>query len=365
MMRDCRRTVVVPALLVCLLLSAACAEAAWPEKGPYLIYEGTPSEMVVLWQTRTAEECSISWGIDETCADGSMSCTEVGNDHQYRVTLTGLSPATRYHYCVSFGDREVRSTFRSAPSPDVTEVSFLAWTDTQGVEDEYSSMASSVRREIESDPALQTLMLHGGDWVGLAIEEMWAQFFRKPSARYVLAQVPMQGCIGNHDVGYARVGGDTFAKYWSYPYVGDHYWSFDYGPIHFVILDLYTAAFLADGTDQDQLSWLAEDLRSHDRPWTVAVFHNPLCDEGSVDCEEAYDVLYPVLSRGNVDILYTGHWHKYYVHEFGNIVQIVGGTAGYAGVLVYTVFDVTADRLRIDTKWGNGEVMDSVEVERR
>lgn len=361
----CRRLIVLPCLLLCLLLSVSCVDAAWPEKGPYLIFEGNPAEMVVLWQTRTVQECSILWGTDETCSDGSMSCTEYGDDHQYRVTLSGLQPDTLYHYCVTFGDSEVRSTFRSAPSPDATEVRFLAWTDTQDVEDEYSSMASSVRREIQLDPTVQTLMLHGGDWVGFALEEIWARFFRKPSARYVLAQVPMLGCLGNHDVGYEGVTGDTFAKYWPYPYVDDHYWSFDYGPVHFVILDLYTDKFLSAGTDQAQLAWLADDLKSHDRPWTVAVFHNPLCETGSVDCEEAYDALYPVLSCGNVDVLYTGHWHQYLVMDFGDIVQIVGGTAGSGGELVYTVFDVSADRIRIDTKWGNGKIMDTVEVERR
>jgi predicted phosphodiesterase len=348
-------------LVVCLL--AFGVAAAWPNKGPYLIYEGNPDEMVVLWQTRTTQTCSIEWGTDDTCADGSMRCDEVGEDHQYRVTLTDLDPDTVYHYCIVFGDDDVQSRFRTAPRQEADEVRFLAWTDTQDVDSIYSSMASSIRQEMQADPTLQTLVLHGGDWVGFTAEEMWAQFFRKTSARYVLAQVPMQGCIGNHDVGYARIGGDTFAKYWSYPFVDDHYWSFDYGPVHFVILDLYTAAFLAEGTDKEQLEWLAEDLRSHDRPWTVAVFHNPLCEEGSIDCEEAYNALYPTLHGGNVDVLYTGHWHKYYAMDFDGMIQVVGGAAGTAGVNVYAVFDVTSERIRIDTKWSNGEIMDSVEIE--
>jgi hypothetical protein len=374
MMRSCRRWVVLTWLS--LLLLSLCAQAAWPEKGPYLIYEGNPTEMVVLWQTRTIQQCSISWGIDEACSDGSILCTEYGDDHQYRVTLTDLLPDTLYFYHVTFGTSETRSTFRSAPSPDTTRLRLLAWTDTQWVDDYvvgkpgtgscmYSSMASSIRDEIEADPTLQSVVLHGGDWVGGPLEEIWAAFFRKPSARYVLAQVPMQGCIGNHDVGYERLAGDTFAKYWSYPFVDDHYWSFDYGPVHFVILDLYTDTFLGNGTDERQLTWLTEDLRSHNRPWTVAIFHNPLCESGSGSCGAAYNALYPILSKGNVDVLYTGHWHKYYVHEFGNIIQIVGGTASGGGDLVYSLFDFSGDTLRIETKWGNGKIMDVVEVERR
>ena len=362
------------ATILFFLAAFVGGHAAWPEKGPYLIYEGQPSEMVVLWQTRETEHCTISWGEDERFLHGSRTCHEY-SEHLYRETLTGLTPNTLYMYRITYGDSESVSSFRSASTDDSTDLRFLAWTDTQWVDNNavgrpgtgscmYSSMAATLRDELRSDPALQTFVLHGGDWVGGPTEEVWRAFFRKTSARSLLSQVPMLGCIGNHDVGYTFTG-DTFTKYWPYPFVEDHYWSFDCGPAHFVILDQYTDAFLATGTDDAQIEWLADDLRTHDRTWTIAVFHNPLCESGSPDCEEAYRALFPTLQEGNVDVLYAGHWHSYHAFELGGIMQIIGGTASTneAGAdLVYSVFDISGDLMRIETKHQNGDVVDIVEV---
>jgi hypothetical protein len=42
---------------------------------------------------------------------------------------------------------------------------------------------------------------------------------------------PIQDCMGNHED-----EGLLFEKYWPYPFVEDRYWSFNYGPVHVVVV---------------------------------------------------------------------------------------------------------------------------------
>ncbi len=89
-----------------------------------------------------------------------------------------------------------------------------------------------------------------------------------------------------------------------------------------------------------------------------------MCDGGSVDCQETYDALYPTFQQGHVNVVNTGHWHAYQVAEFGDIAQIAGGTASGGGPdIVYSLFDIDGNTMRIETKLGSGEPIDVVEVE--
>ncbi len=109
--------------------------------------------------------------------------------------------------------------------------------------------------------------------------------------RDVTAQVgvPWHTIIGNHDLNFEApddvLSAETFKSHF-----GPTYYSFDYGPAHFVALDnviwlgpnpdLRTASYIA-GFGEKQLAWLKNDLASVPREKLVVLFmHIPLATPG-------------------------------------------------------------------------------------
>ena len=52
------------------------------------------------------------------------------------------------------------------------------------------------------------------------------------------------------------------------------YYSFDYGPVHVVVLDQYTNGGNY-GSGSPQYTWLVNDLSTSTKPWKIIVLHQP------------------------------------------------------------------------------------------
>ena len=70
------------------------------------------------------------------------------------------------------------------------------------------------------------------------------------------------------------------ARRTTYPDNAERYYSFDYGPVHFVALDT-EYALLDAGRQQAQLAWLDADLAATTQPWRVVYFHRSPYSSGS------------------------------------------------------------------------------------
>ena len=359
-------------LLVAVSLSAF---AGWPWKGPYLLFTGDPTTMDVVWELRQPLACSIEWGRDPDCSDGRVEVSSPFGEPLYHVQLTNLAPGTPYHYRLDFGTDTMESTFRSAPDEDATHVRFLGWADTQYVSGSdprscYSDIAGATLSAIRADPSLQTFLLHAGDWVYSSREDFWDEYFRNYRARQVMSMLPLQGCIGNHDLPLGRLP-DGLLKYWPYPYVSDHYYSFDYGPVHVVVLDQFSDE-MWDGSPIEsnaQLTWLREDLRAHRRPWTIALFHVPLHEEAEYGREyrerELADLLIPYLSAGHVDLLLCGHDHRHLYEADGTIPQLsMGSASDMQGDRCYYLFDVTPECITATAFHADGSAIETITVKK-
>lgn len=79
--------------------------------------------------------------------------------------------------------------------------------------------------------------------------------------------IPFHTVPGNHDI---LQDGDTstFASAFGYRYM-----SFDYANAHFVLLDNASAA---RGFDDEQLTWLLDDLQKNTKPFVFVFMHRPL-----------------------------------------------------------------------------------------
>lgn len=318
------------AMSVCLLLAGA-AEAG-VRKAPYMVYTGVSNQMKVLWQLTSLDTCTIEWGGDQSYSLGSTDTYEYGADHQHTYAITNLIPGTMYYYRVTAGVEQYTGSFRAAPAADATALKFLAYGDTRSYPADHNRVAGGIISTYTADQDFQTFILSVADLVynGDAEADWDNQFFSAsyPNIRTMLANLPYQSCMGNHEK-----AGLLFTKYFPYPFVAGRYWSFDYGPAHFAVVDQYTPY----GTATPQLNWLANDLASTTKPWKFVYLHEPgwSAGGGHPNNTSVQTYIEPLCEQYGVAILFAGHNH-YYARAVVNGVQHVttgGGGAPLASPL--------------------------------
>ncbi len=330
--------------LVFVLAFAVCSTAAYAGilKRPYMIYPGNGAEMEVLWQdTQTETTNTISWGTDPTFKSimGSVTVPEnnsTANQHMY--TITGLAPSTKYYYEVADATNGVYGTgsFLTAPLSTATSVQFIGLGDTRTQPSALDMAEAEVNKFVAANPSYQGLAIHDGDWVSTDGEANWTNEWFSPAMTdsiKFLSQVPINGCKGNHedDGGYSIY----YPKYYPFPYqymssigttsaglseLNNFYWSFDYGPVHFTIVDQYSEQKTVNGQSgtsgpsvgSTQYNWLVNDLASTTKPWKILIYHEPAWNSGThTNNLYAQQIMDPLVKQYNVDMVYTGHSHNY------------------------------------------------------
>jgi len=118
-------------------------------------------------------------------------------------------------------------------------------------------------------------------------EDSWDdEYFNRTAlnTRAFQSMVPVMACPGNHE-GNAEL----FRNYLPYDYkdIGHDYYSFDYGPVHVAVMDLYASDF---GKGSQQYDWLEQDLTNSTKQWKVIIVHEPLWSPGSSRQNELYRV---------------------------------------------------------------------------
>jgi hypothetical protein len=293
-------------------------------KAPYLIYTGDNKEMQVLWQLNSTDTCIIDWGTDTLYALGSAQTYEYGNDHQHTYTITNLTPATKYYYRVNVNQEIHTGSFRSAPDTNETAIKFFAYGDTRSNPGNHNQVAAAMVDTYIGDEDFQSLIIAVGDLVNNGDSESdWDnQFFNPayPGIQEMLANLPYQSCMGNHEG-----NGVLFTKYFPYPFVAGRYWSFDYGPTHFIVVDQYTSY----GPGSQQLNWIENDLASTTKPWKFIYLHAPGWSAGGhSNNTSVQNYIQPLCEQYGVPILFAGHNHYYARAEVNGVQHITTGGGG-------------------------------------
>eukprot|EP00213_Chloropicon_mariensis_P004479 CAMPEP_0197484448 /NCGR_PEP_ID=MMETSP1309-20131121/57394_1 /TAXON_ID=464262 /ORGANISM="Genus nov. species nov., Strain RCC998" /LENGTH=793 /DNA_ID=CAMNT_0043027087 /DNA_START=217 /DNA_END=2600 /DNA_ORIENTATION=- len=165
-----------------------------------------------------------------------------------------------------------------------------------------------------------TTSLRGKDW------EYQKRFFNYLAEQN--ARVPVFTTPGNHDAFTADMKAQTGPYFELFTNPGDgksggvashhkSYYSFDYGPIHFVSVDSHHLGLHDDPTLYE---WLEKDLAQAQRgnySWIVAYHHQPPYSKGSHDSDSEYECyklrqnLVPMFEKYGVDLVLAGHSHSY------------------------------------------------------
>ncbi|MFH2144190.1 MAG: T9SS type A sorting domain-containing protein [Bacteroidota bacterium] len=319
-------TVLVLFLVANLLIIDTQAQSRM-RKGPYLIYPGNNTEMMVLWQLDTTINCTIIWGNDTTYQDGTLITTEkdsLVDGHQHIITLTGLIADTKYFYKVTENGIEHKGSFVAAPYDSDNCIVFYAYGDTRSLPAHHDSVLKSLMDVINSANQNQSILIHSGDWNSNEGETYWnSEYFNRSYSNIIDAQanIPINGVRGNHE-GIAV----TFLKYWPYDSLGNFYYSFDYGPAHFTMVDQYV-----DYSDTSvQYAWIQSDLAASAKEWKFIVLHEPGYSDLAAHPNNVQVQTYiePLCIQYNVQAVIAGHNHMYAHCNVNGIHHITTGGGG-------------------------------------
>jgi acid phosphatase type 7 len=295
-------------------------------RGPYLQL-GTPSSVVVRWRTDVATDSRVLRGPAPGSLASSVGSSTVTTEHE--VQVSGLQPDTLYYYAVGTSNtvlagNDTEHLFQTAPRPGTpvpTRIWVLGDSGTRtasqyAVRDAYYAATGTRHTDL-------WLMLGDNAYNdGTDAEFQGAVFDAYPT---MLRKSVLWPCLGNHDTAQSTAYVDTYPYFqmFTLPKNGEaggvasgteHYYSFDFGNIHFICLDSMTANRATNGA---MANWLRADLAFTTNDWVIAFWHHPPYSKGSHDSDtdpiliQMRQNFLPILEAGGVDLALAGHSHSY------------------------------------------------------
>jgi len=294
-------------------------------KQPYLLPSGDETGIFVQWQTYQNASCRIEWGTDTAYADGEAAVESYGPDYQYHYRFDNLLQGTHYYYQVVCATDTVRGDFFTGPSGDAV-YAFYAYGDTRSQPQTHDQVAQAIVADFQNDTLARTFIVNSGDLVEDGDEESdWDnEFFSAsmPSVREMMRRLPYLAAVGNHEG-----NGILFAKYFPYPMMADgtNYYAFDYGPVHFTVIDQYDDY----SPGSTQYNWIKNDLEQATKPWKIVLMHKPAWSAGGhSNDEETQTYLVPLFEQNGVSLVINGHNHYYARAVKDDITYLTTGGGG-------------------------------------
>ncbi|MCA9434811.1 MAG: metallophosphoesterase family protein [Candidatus Omnitrophica bacterium] len=305
-------------------------------RGPYL-QMGSSTAVTLRWRTNQPTDSYVRSGTD--LADLNDVAFDVSSTTEHEILVEGLSPGTKYYYSVGDATGSLAGGFDSyyfVTSPPTgaakpTRIwalgdSGLAGASAEAVRDAFYDFNGGTHPDLWLMLGDNAYGIPGyGD--GSQVAYQVAVFDRFPRTLRTSVLWPT---IGNHEwVSSFEAIGPYFDMF-TLPKNGEAggepsgfegYYSFDYGNIHFICLDSNDGILM--GSSPDPLSewgmipWLESDLAATDQDWIVAFFHHPPYSKGGHDSDRERNLILmrdnalPVLERGGVDLVLSGHSHSY------------------------------------------------------
>jgi hypothetical protein len=317
-------------------------------RGPYLGSRGT-TNIVVRWRTAESTQGRVRFGTSPGDLSSYADDTATSTDH--RVFLTGLLPETKYYYSLGVAAGTVQSStnyfFSTAPVTGLarpTRVLFMS--DFGNVDSTQTAVRDAYLNLMRTNGRATDVWLGGGD--NEQADSGGDTYYQADVFNIygsILQNTPFQPAPGNHD-------GGSSSAYWSIfslPINGEcggvasgsqHYYSFDYGNVHFISLDAYNNG---NGISAGSaiLTWLQRDLADTTQPWIIAYWHQPpYCqnyynsDTDSI-LKATRENFNPILEAYGVDLVMNGHCHDlqrtFLINKFYGTMSTWNATNKIAG----------------------------------
>lgn len=317
-------------------------------RGPYL-QSPTPTSVTVMWRSDIPMDSRVWYGTDINNLNQEVHVPGLRTDHT--VTVTNLMPNTTYYYVVGSTGGPLspigpQYRFRTHPLPG-TQQPIRIWAIGDFGKGNVDQI--NVKNAYLQYPGADNT--HVWLWLGDNVydegkdQEYQDKVFGLEGFKDVFSWLPFWAVPGNHDyVEVWRASTLLGIPYSNVPYEqhqGPYYdiihvpqngeaggvpsgteafYSFDYGNVHFVMLNSEVFDFtLTYQNFNRMIDWLKEDLAQNQATFTVVVVHQAPYSKGSHDSDAPLELvmravrerIVPVLEQYDVDLALFGHSHVY------------------------------------------------------
>ena len=260
----------------------------------------------------------------------------------YRAPLRGLAPGRDYQCRMLAAGRDAASfSFRT---DDGKTLKALIFPDSQcdGSYDTWERVSGEASAR-NADAALWVNLgdlvdngesfFHWEGWQTATDVSLGARAFAPVMGNHECYALEWQYALPAAFLGLFATPPNGSAKYDRY------YYSFDYGPVHFTVLNTQREELdgFLPGLFREQAAWLAHDLARTKQPWRVALLHRDLInyDAAPPSPDTFVRTLLPILEKSGVDAVLTAHAHAYrrrrmtaWRQDKNGVLYILSGNAG-------------------------------------
>lgn len=296
-----------------------------------LVAADNKTARTIMWEGKVKQAYTLDYRLQgeqqvQTVKAEDSSFEDEKNSYiQYTARLTGLKPDSNYEYRINTEQNKGR--WHKLHTENGAGFSALIFPDSQSAN--YSGWQQLAREAYKRHPE-SAFYVNMGDLVDNGQDaSQWRAWFNSVSV--FSDALPLAPLLGNHEaysqqwkerlpVAYTHLFNVPQNGLTKYP---NQFYSFDYGPVHFVVLDTNFPEMKSFQPDllADELPWLEQDLAKSKAKWKVVLMHRDIFlygfgpDSGRAQTKtQLLDFSYklmPVFEKYKVDAVLTAHLHTY------------------------------------------------------
>lgn len=335
-----------------------------------LVAADNKTARTIMWESKVKQPYTLEYrkqgnrdSQNVQAADSSF--TDKDSVIQYTTRLDSLAPGSTYEYRIKTAKN--RGQWHRLHTEDGAGFTALIFPDSQSAD--YSGWQQLARDAYQRHPD-SAFYVNMGDLVDNGQDaSQWRAWFNSVSV--FSDAVPLAPVIGNHEaysLEWKECLPASYTQLFNVPQNGlakypNQFYSFDYGPVHFVVLDTNFPEMKNFQPDllADELQWLEGDLAASRAKWKVVLMHRDIFlygfgpESGREQTQTHFlDFSYqlmPVFEKYKVDAVLTAHLHTYRrrvpLQNFAPAPQ----DAGITYILTGVAGDVRYPKLWGDFAW--------------
>jgi len=296
-------------------------------RGPYL-QKSSFDRVTVKWRTDLPTASQINYGT--TFANLDLQVTDNALTTEHEMDITGLNSSSVYYYEIGDNINILKSKasdlyFKTSPNI-ATDAPYRFWVlgDPGTANNNQRAVRDAYYGYVGTDHTDGILFL-GDNAYNDGTDDQYQNAMFQNMYEEKMKNTIAWSCIGNHDAHSANSNAQTGPYYdiFSFPTNAEcggiasfteAYYSFDYGNIHFIILDSYGSDRSIGGP---MYNWAQSDIQNTTQEWIVALWHHPAYTKGSHDSDtesllvQMRERFLPMLESNGVDLILSGHSHSY------------------------------------------------------
>ena len=295
-----------------------------------LVAADNKTARTIMWEAKVKQPYTLEYRLKGSkdikavqAADSSF--TDKDSVIQYTARLDSLAPGSTYEYRINTAKN--KGQWHKLHMEAGAGFTALIFPDSQSAD--YSGWQQLARTAYQRHPN-SAFYVNMGDLVDNGQDaSQWRAWFNSVSV--FSDALPLAPVIGNHEaysLEWKECLPASYTHLFNVPQNGlakypNQFYSFDYGPVHFVVLDTnfpemknFQPALLAD-----ELPWLEKDLAASRAKWKVVLMHRDIFrygfgpESGREQTQThlldfSYQLL-PVFEKYKVDAVLTAHLHTY------------------------------------------------------